>query len=450
MPVLEIGNDDRSRRVDLLNGPMRLRAYAWGLENGPSMALPMLGQKRGDPEGLARPMIELERLLADANRYRDDPLYHDPVWLYRRSDGDQKMLRRFVTGYQSSIYPNRSFMEPLTLSQGLQAEHVITLQEAAEGDTKWPAWEDAEEKTETGLHLINFSGAGTLPGRITELTLESLLYSSDATQVMVGIRPVYEGAEWFAPTWNLENGLPDNGYTLGSQAGSNGSQVVVSDLSASADFHGLVLIRPDHITQLSNNWTDMRGRYLVLIGYQFAGTSDRAWLRLRSGYWSNPSNAVQVSTPLPIQSTGGVWKGLTAGVVTFPTGGDRHDMSSNNIRYQTIGVEGKRASGTANLYLDFIQFVPLQHFVRVTNTVINSTYKLRIRTYPDGTVRAYTVDTSNNHYESLVQAENWWLPRTDSLLVVAQMGNNNVIDMANGFNVTAKYVERWRGFQRGV
>lgn len=440
-----IGNNDSSKYVDLADGQLCVLDYTQPMSYPSTNFDLQLVDRSNNPAGVIRRQLELEHLLNQAGRFVTDKYEIDAVWLYARPEGQDRTYRKLIVGVEGVNLPHRTRRGPFRPGQGAQFINI--------GLQTMPAWEEVDIVSTSGLDLHSagdsfyVAAGGTVPGRASLFVTSFTFRSSDIGKVYAGIIPDYRqtmSGLTIDPKWLAEDSTPQNGYSLvGSIADSISATVLETDLSASADMHGLL--------HVSRGW--YRGNYLVLLRYRFAGASgDRAMVMFESGYLGTLADARIASPPVYLSNTGSDWKLAPLGVVSFPLAVDRQSAADDTylIGDQILSIRGKRLAGTNNLYLDTVTYIPSDISVTITNANLGNDGGVRVMVYPDDAIGALMRNESYEFSAVIASPRSWNIPTLGGTLMVATAAADDVQDKDNLLSVALHGYRRWQTYQRGI
>jgi len=316
--------------------------------------------------------------------------------------------------------------------------------------------------------------AGDVPARVNALAIQSGTAGATLTKYWMGIRSAAlhgaTGVMSFIPVWECEDGtnigdasVSDDGGgsepNTASPGGGSGDYVIINPGAggtaidwSDGDFHQVYGQTLTGAGYNDNTKVDAAGRFLLLLRTKMQTAGNEWRVRIRSGFGSSLQS---YHDPVSIASTS--WNYYQVGTITMP-GRNKQALEtaflSSAGEYDSIFLEAKQITGSGDLYLDCVPFVPIDEgFLKIIDTITDTSRLAVIAEGPKGDTQVLQVDDVGGgafaiYRNEAFEFEHFRLPPGDGriMCVYARSASSVFTDQAEFADasiMTSAYTERW-------
>ncbi len=394
----------------------------------------------------------IERLLERCRRWHLNPLYQESIWLEWAAEGESARRALIYTGALSILSSPRS--NPFVDATALRVRLALT---------RHPLWESSTAilpdpgtvSTLGGTLWVTPSVASTAPQRIGVLQLTGLTtLTAPLKKVWLGVRNYYDGATYFNPVWECENGTLGTDaalatHTTASPTAEANNYVSVSFATVATDAKRLSI----YTLQNSTVPNDQVGRYMVLARCR-VGAGTTVALTMRTGMYPDTDDNHVPNAPAYVTGTG--WHYEELGRVQIPLSGLRSGWADwgGSTAYTQIQLWAERLDGAGILDLDCLIMVPTDSYAHVegcnidylAHPLLPSSYPLLLRTSESDQVSAIAylapAYEAGGPVSVKAETENWYLQPGGGVLVLAAEGETAHV-LGESIYVTPLLYPRW-------
>jgi len=376
------------------------------------------------------------------------------VWLRAQIPDEGGARQALITGMRCE--PAVSFYAPPVAPGNFMREgYELALE-------RMPWWE-AVEHTTFGERSINCLGGmcdytysdppgtivGNVPARIALTTVSGASGggSEPLAEFWLGFRTDRLGDRAnFVSVWECESGSysgsPHYDTALIDGVGgvdASGGAKLECTFATQAGMEPRVTVSVDEVT---SNYSDQRGRYLILVRARVSDTGTTCRIRLLDGFtsadnWRTQSRHVVSSND---------WQLFPMGTVAIPP--SRGRFTSGFLGKFALRIEAERTAGSDNLELDCLVPIPMaEGFLYVDKGVVKylagDTNPVIVKIYPDGYSDGWAYTGGYPIKSVIVEPVQYRLPVGDGRLVLAaQRSAEHHLD--DYIDLTFQIYERWR------
>lgn len=467
---LEIYSRTAVYNIDLLSGTYVLRDGSWATST-PSTSTDYAAQPYGSNPAFQNFIEQVETMdliaqntthstiqaaqqaisqaLEGARLYNQHPTWTggtlyatEPVYLRWAIDGESTKQSLIYEGALATI--NEQCAEPFISSDVSLVRMALV---------RHPFWEDTSVSVAGASTVDSLGGTfsfnnvdGDVWARIAMVKLYGIAGSGPLYRTWTGIREEMAGTNHFEPVWELEDGTEDPdgtgsaAFVPDAAASGTGYVRITSPASSLTRYHTMTVAMACSAGGHSD-YEQQMGEYLVLCRCRV--NSGTAGLQMRYGYSSGvmfPAEEVFV--------TNTSWRLLELGRVKWPPSDIDLGTPSSYMQWAAIDIYAEQVSGTSNLDLDALVFVPTHHFWKASgaNVLNTSTYSADIYTAPNDKHICLGLAASRPRYSLEYSTDNWYLPTGDSIAVVAGERETQHV-LADDVGITAQYFSRWEMYR---
>ena len=447
--TLRFEDNDGTILVNALTGNLKAEQDTWGTEvaqevdpalTGQILPLPhgwvgegwsMIGDTGAAASAIRSTFNDYESLRRLAYLYRTDPQHSNNVWWEWTVDGETDK-RSFVHSMELSM-PSGGFASPMM--QNKQVRVGLSL-------VRHPYWEDigstqnAADATmlRFGEDKLFLSAGGTALGRISDMTVSAM-----SGRAYFGIKRSNDGATLagYKPAWILDgngNALTDTA-SQADTAGLNGATVMRCNFSTDATLVNRAEIALEDVS--SADFLDMKGRYLILLRWRGTVASDEFHIRITQRF-DAPTEQIIIGETF-VTSDGANYAIAELGNANIPLDMTRETISAESCEKTHFTIYAARLSGTGDLRLDAVGFLPLEHHAICDN----ATGELRVKTSPNEQYSSvsFTGGTDDPLQVSPVSAVNWGVPQEGGDLVTF-----SAVTASTTVNMNINWIRRFGAF----
>ena len=388
-----------------------------------------------DKDDLAANLQGLDDKLKETEWYWDEPTERYGVWL-RAQLTDEKYARQALIR-RGEGQPGESLYGPYTDRGNVMRRYALGLE-------RLPWWEDTTgESYSPGA--MDYGGetkevgntVGDVPSRIAWMSLASA--SGDLDEFWLGFRTnrLVSDRTNFKQKWECEAGTMLIADT--TAGGTYTTTTFATDATMASRFY----VKTSDITV---NYSDQRGQFIVLMRAQLSAGSTTTRVRLLDGYSTTVSN-LRRQNRVVIDST--EWKLYSLGTIQIPplAGLTTSDM----FKSYGLLLQAERTAGAGSLRCDKFILIPISEGALYASNVAMTTsnHVGRIRITPDGTVngRTYSDAACTDIIMSMAPRPqgpySFTLPVNNGLAVFAGQGATSHVE-ADHVELTFYWLHRWR------
>ena len=332
-----------------------------------------------DKDDLAANLQGLDDKLKQAEWYWDDPAEQYGVWLRAQltdeTNARQALIRR------GEGQPGESLYGPYTDRGNVMRRYALALE-------RLPWWESITSTSYSATGLSCSGGAvshGTIPGDIPARAYVTNILCSDALdECWFGFRTARFGTiANFEPVWECDDGTVYAGTGTTEQA-----DYMECDFSA-GDPDGEALQSRFYVkvSDVTANYSDQRGQFIVLMRAQTSAAATTTRVRLLDGYSATASN-LRWQDRVVIDDT--AWRLYVLGTVQIPPAVGLSTM--NVFRSYRLCIQAERTAGAGSLRCDKFILIPIGEGALYTSNMgmLTNDYAARILMRPDGSLSGLT------------------------------------------------------------
>lgn len=330
-------------------------------------------------DNLASKLQGMDDKLKETEWYWDDPTERYGVWLRAQLTGEtyarQALIRR------GEGQPGESFYGPYVDRSYTCRRYALALE-------RLPWWEDTSIYP-TEINSLSFGGnaishgtiKGDIPARpaITEIEATTAL-----DEFWLGFRTARLGTVTnFQVTWDCEDGTMLIADT--TAGGTYTTTTFATDATMASRFYV-------KISDVTANYSDQRGQFIVLLRAQLSAGSTTTRVRLLDGY-STSESELRRQDRVAVDDTN--WKLYSLGTIQIPP---LVGMTTENMfRSYRLLIQAERTSGAGNLRCDKFILIPISEGALYVSNVSmdSSTYKGRIHVVPEENVSGWAYSDAN-------------------------------------------------------
>lgn len=353
-------------------------------------------------------------------RYRANADAQEYVWLYVRTD--QGLYRSLVQKIDID-YPANQTNPFLTNDVWYMSVTLV----------RHPFWE-SPSPTITNLtpesiwyYKHTYNGGGDVTGRVARFEMDGTRTIGSMHQAYYagwksGNRDDTDGWQYY---WDLKDGTNGTDATDTAASGSRSGTVVRVSFSTTATLTNRVTMSMSQNTGASTNLHHNRGTYLLLLRYAASGATSTYSVRTRYAGLST-GNYITGNTHYIDGETSPGWRLLPLDVVSLPWGVGKMDLSNWDLDTLfgslTILLDAERFTGSGNLDLDSLWFIPYNNHLVCEDIPISLASWTEVQHLPDDRLEAISLSTSgsDSFFESSPTpiSRNWGVPNENGALVV--------------------------------
>ena len=386
----------------------------------------------------------LDRFIRSANRYQASQLELYGMWLRAQLAGETNARQTYVIDARhESFNPTGYFRDG----------HVVDNDSL--GLKRIGQWEDTSLSTYSsvglsalgGMAQLSASVGGDIDGRIYKTRfLDSGAASGVMNAVWFGLRSNrYGNPANFVPKWEVESGTNLNGAVdstdkdaTASPIGAGTNKSVKFPISSTLTLYWSRTLGSVSVA----NYTDQRGRFLVLARVCASDGSTTARLQMRSGVGSQ---AVWRTYPR-VYVSGTNWYLYDLGQVNFPEAA-RTIFDTDAMGAQTLQLWAERLAGSGTLYVDCLVLIPVgEAFVYERNGTIDGSVTVETDIYqgPDGRNTALTFSpTTGNQTSNIDLSLVGGMPTGNVYGIIAAEYSVNGQDLTDEIDVELSVYKRY-------
>ena len=374
---------------------------------------------------------DMIRALKDRNRDRVAP---DPTWLRAKLDGmsttRQAVIEDAEAAFSSTLY-----------SPPTRTAHVIPRWTLAITRHPW------ERTSTTNLTASVTNGSiasvgtptGTHKGRIWRTRVQT---SGAFTRMWWGFRTNRYGTRSnFVPTWNCTDGTALNGAT------DDGTDIVWAGTDTAMAMR--LRFEMSQVSGMSGNYSDQRGRHLVLLVASVTHSSSTFYVKLADGF-RNSANWYTRDPVLVDQGIHGTAiQVFPIGTVQIPPAPLRDTAASNALLNDyALAVYAQEATdGSGSLKMRYLILIPQSEGACYVDgvTVANASNTVGyVYTEADGEYSAFSSDgASVTNSPDDFQVTDYWLPTDPCSVVFVGTHNTSGYVPTRTATLNFLYYPRW-------
>ena len=334
-----------------------------------------------DKDDLAANLQGLDDKLKQTEWYWDDPTERYGVWLRAQLTGESYARQALIRRGEGQ--PGESLYGPYTDRGNVMRRYALALE-------RLPWWEDTDI-TYNSISGTSFGGGiaaacGTVHGDIPARCAYTMLNPTDINidEFWMGFRnnTRFGVIANFEPQWECEDGT-----------------VLIADTTAGATYMTTTFATDEtmasrfyvQISDVTANYSDQRGQFIVLMRAQLSAGATTTRVRLLDGYSTTASN-LRRQDRVVIDST--EWKLYPLGTVQIPplAGLTTLDMFKS---YRLL-IQAERTSGAGFLRCDSFILIPIGEGAIYVSNIQNTTndHRTEIIVSPDGNLSGWTLAES--------------------------------------------------------
>lgn len=411
--------------VDLLSLPTELQYEGWQQATPAQQGQATVDDvitlllNAGNDDTLAATLQSLDSKVKQV-AWAQDPLNPIGVWLRSK--------------LATETYSRQSFIKALTRSP-LEITDPLAYQSILKGYnlgvTRMPVWEDVLASSITSSAItahggkVSYSIAGDAHARVAKVKTAS---SGTFFDTWIGVKSDRYGVNPanFVPVWTvLTVASGATGATKTADATAVSGFKIAQNFTSYQDMRPLALAITGNQTA---NYSDQRGKYLVLLRAQTTDATLITNVRVGHGFYSG---STPVFSYMPRYQIGGA--AAAAGYRYYPLGTVKIPPI-DGIFEQSLGLSSlivaaeKVGTGSGSLYIDCLVLIPAEHIMSTSFVTSGVGYTSAIFQYiitrPDQ--RGYSIlykDSTLELFESALPiATNWALPSGSGVMVYAAQG----------------------------
>jgi len=405
---------------------LRLAADGWAttsIEPGSSRAwetISLISSPTADDDLIRAEIVELERLLEQAEKFNTNPYKSNAVHLYWASEGETEKMA-LVYGGKISI-PTNNTIGPMMGKDHLRL--ILTLQRGP--------WESISSSQMSVTQLSTYGGDyttpwdhGTVDGRIVKTTIEGYnALTAGLHEIWVGIRDINQGASHtnMDAVRDISSTVGTDTTHLTGQSGAYNGSLIRCTFATVETMTQRGLCSFAAVSDANAPY--YVGKYLAIIRAKLS-TTGIVGIQLGYGYGSNRS----LNEIVYIEDSTS-WKLYPAGIINLPPMGYRSTIQDPElIKNFIIWIYEERLSGACSLDIDSICLVPADHLAyargaNVNYNALEADNPLIFFVYENGEMAAvaYTGDTPSESVE--YSLNNWVLPQDGGYIVFCGQAEN--------------------------
>ena len=319
---------------------------------------------------------------------------------------------------------------------------------------------------------------GDVAARVNALAIQSGTAGATLTKYWMGIRSATlhgaTGVTSFIPVWECEDGtnigdasVSDDGGgsepNTASPGGGSGDYVIINPGAggtaidwSDGDFHQVYGQTLTGAGYNDNTKVDAAGRFLLLLRTKMQTAGNEWRVRIRSGFGGYLQS---YHDPISVASTS--WNYYQVGTITMP-GRNKQALEtaflSSAGEYDSIFLEAKQITGSGDLYLDCVCFVPIDEgFLKIIDTITDTSRLAVIAEGPKGDTQVLQVDDVGGgafaiYRNEAFEFEHFRLPPGDGRIVCVYARSASSVftdqaEFADASIMTSAYTERWAGLR---
>lgn len=378
-------------------------------------------------------------VLRSALDNKADALFTYEYFLKEGADGETA-LRSLIVDWDAKAISSSSAIDAYqTDNIDLYVSVALTVQDWREETALTTATKGTETGPGAGGTKLTLTGlANTAPSSIST-SFDSSLSGNVLTKLWVGLQP-RSGTNW-QHIWPFDYGFTDNDTTETTTAGSYGTNVMLTTFIDTAMERRVYMpVEPMYDSLgATNDYLHSKGRYYGLLRYKTTGTGTFL-LRAGISYYYDETAYSEAR----LLDDSGNWRFAPIGVFQFPPHGIK---TANDVgaAYEnvTISIDAQRLAGSANLYYDYILWIPHDHFIALENAKLELPGVLSLETRSDLTTVGKTLFSgSTRGFCTISEQNNWYIPPvsigTLQLVFAAERDGNQIA--TDDLNVLNFYV----------
>lgn len=354
-------------------------------------------------------------LLRSAKNWVEDVGQSDSIWLRMAADGE-RAVRMLVLDYDIVATTPIPGIDPMqSLTTDIFFDLVLVLRNQREEAAYTSGTGGVSAGPGALGYLFNWSNlANTAPSRIKTI-LSSTLATGSITKMWIGLKQ-YTGAN-FQYIWKIEDAdaYANETTTPAEVIGSYGRAVSLTTFADAVMEHRVVLSCGGvyDAAGVLGDVGSAKGEYVGLLRYQISTGIGDATVLAKMGTAYISGGEVAYNEPRLLNDDGN-WHFASLGVVRFPPRGNRYETDTffefDNV---SVYLAAQRLSGTRNLYMDSITWIPYKHFLSLENVKLDSSTDVYIVTHEDGQVEAFNFTTITEGYGTITEQKSWLFPKMD-------------------------------------
>jgi hypothetical protein len=460
---LRLENRAQTTTLDLLSGTFKMRPGGWRTATADQILIkqPQGYGARQRSEGF-RTEIETIDLIAKgtdaairtafnslddfkekARLYHDDTFEDESVFLAWQSEGE-------TVGKRALIYSIDYRVEARGTMTPLLGEGAVRVRLAVERHGLW------ERATTLQLTSSNVGGwgsnltfaptEGTAPARVDLFRIDdNASGGGPLDRFWVGGRPTRKGTTGLTTVWELESGTLGTDAAVESEVGaspfgsSTNNKVVV-------DF-GTVTTNVKRVERNGGflaSHEGMVGRWLILLRAKLSAGSSEVTLEMRSGLTGGSGRTIHRTQFFSDTS----WRLIEMGEVSMPPYGVKAETLLAGVGSTVIEIFAARLSGSADLELDAIGWVPTEHFYYLEGAKVEQGQAFRVDlrvTDADQPLMLGTDGVEVNASMSSVMRDIYLPVEGAEFVVFGERTTSHVLDDA--VDLTLDYRPRWVSYR---
>lgn len=399
-----------------------------------------------------------DKLTALDDKFREIAWHKDNVerygvWLRVQLEGETQTRQALITEAKGQL--GSSVFNPAVSPGSYLGQYQLALE-------RMPLWE-ATEHTTFDAYSINCLGGtfdytstdppGTIAGdasaRIAQTTFSGASGGGDEplAKFWLGFRTNRLGDRSnFLPVWECESGsysgTPHYDTSLVDGVGAtdaSGGAKLQCTFATQAGMEPRVTVNVGDVT---SNYADQRGRYLILVRARVSDTGTTCRIRLLDGFSSADSWRTQSRRTVSSND----WQLFAMGTVRIPPSRGRFTLGF--LRKFALRIEAERVSGSDNLELDCFVLIPTAEGLLYVDKgtvkyLAGDTNPVVIKIHPDDYMDGWAYTGGYPIKSVTVEPIQYELPVGDGLLVLAaQRSTEHHLD--DYINLSLQFYNRWR------
>jgi len=331
-------------------------------------------------DNLAANLQGLDDKLKQAEWYWDDPTERYGVWLRAQLTDETNVRQALIRRGEGQ--PGESSYGPYTDRGNVMRRYTLALE-------RLPWWESTAPITYSPTGPLSCSGGtgahGTIPGDVPARAYVTNISCSDALdECWFGFRTARFGTiANFVPVWECDDGTVYAGTGTTEQA-----DYMECDFSA-GDPDGEALQSRFYVkvSDVTANYSDQRGQFIVLMRAQLSAGATTTRVRLLDGYSTTASN-LRWQDRVVIDDT--AWRLYALGTVQIPP---LSGLTTDNMfRAYRLCIQAERTAGAGSLRCDKFILIPIGEGALYASNIAmtSSVYVGRLRTTPQGSNSGWT------------------------------------------------------------
>jgi len=442
---------DGTTTVNLLTGYAKLTVEGWSEQSVSGKiwsTFTLAGSDTATDANIRTFKKQIDNLIEDARRFRDEPFRSKVVWLTWQSEGESAK-HAVVTDGESEILSSE-FDSPLLGSaffgMTLTLEHDVWVNTSAVSQT------NTASMTTLGYRWIPNPGyEGTEDGHISYIKLESAESVVTIDDIWIGIRPTNEGAADFRPLIECEIGTGNGSDTItATDATASGNSKFICDFSGTETMAYRFEVSLDDLLT-NENPTHWNGRYLVLMRCK-TGASTAVAIQMRWGqaYDENliPSGSVASTVYINNQTS---WKLIELGYINLPTHPNKYyDATGITFLYERVKIYAERLSGAGDLHMDCLVLIPAEHLFSCRGGLVGAASiggPMYVITGPDGSQYAKGTTSQGVFFDAQAAFNDWVYPAEGGVVVIAGQGFSGHVKGSAFSKINLQVYPRWKSYR---